>query len=388
MEFYGRIEEELRGLAEKGRLRAVPEVEGRDGRHVTIGGARLLNLSSNDYLGLGDDLGLLREHFGRCMEERYPMGSTSSRLLTGSHPLYPELEGELAGLYGREAAMVFNSGYHANTGILPALAGRGDLILSDRLNHASIIDGMRIADARWERYRHRDYDHLEELLERSRGRCRQLFIVTESVFSMDGDLADLRRLVDLKKRYGAVLILDEAHGTGVFGPKGLGLAERDGLTGAVDIIVGTFGKALASAGAYAVMDGVLRRYLVNTMRTFIFTTALPPATLAWSLMTLRRQVGMEAERRGLLELAGRLRRELGAMGFGTAGESQIVPVMAGADTKALRMAAALREEGFLALPVRPPTVPEGSARLRLSLRATLRWEDVAALPACLGEVLR
>ncbi|TCD48140.1 8-amino-7-oxononanoate synthase [Chlorobium sp. N1] len=388
MQLRERLEEELRGLGRRDRQRVVPEIAGRDGRHIVIGRERLLNLSSNDYLGLGDDLELRREYLEGCMETLPPMGSSSSRLLTGSHPLYLELERELSGLYRRDAALVFNSGYHANTGILPALAGRRDLVLSDRLNHASIIDGMRIADARWERYRHSDCDHLEELLERGRGRYRQIFIVSESVFSMDGDLADLRRLVELKKRYDAVLILDEAHGTGVFGRQGLGLAEREGLMGDVDIIVGTFGKALASAGAYAVMDGVVRDWLVNTMRTFIFTTALPPVTLGWSLLTLRRQAGMQAERTALLELASTLRRELGEAGFETAGESHIVPVMAGEDSRAMAMAARARSAGFLALPVRPPTVPEGRSRLRVSLRSILRREDIAGLPACLGEVRR
>jgi 8-amino-7-oxononanoate synthase len=388
MQFHERITEELRQLKERDRLRAVPEVTSREGRFIAVGRERLLNLSSNDYLGLGDDQELRRGYFESCRGELPPLGSSSSRLLTGSYPLYDELEQELATLYGREAAMVLNSGYHANTGILPALAGRHDLVLSDRLNHASIIDGMKIADARWERYRHCDYLHLEELLEAARGRYRQIFIISESVFSMDGDRADLRRLVELKKRYDAVLIIDEAHGIGVFGRRGLGLTETEGVTGEVDIIVGTFGKALASAGAYAVMDGLVRRYLVNTMRTFIFTTALPPVTLGWSLLTLRRQVGMQAERSALLALASRLRSELSALGFDVPGESHIVPVTAGADSRALDMAEALREAGFLALAVRPPTVPENSARIRISLRSILGWDDIAGVAGCLGGLRR
>ncbi|ABB24911.1 aminotransferase class I/II-fold pyridoxal phosphate-dependent enzyme [Pelodictyon luteolum] len=388
MQFHERITAELGQLKERDRLRAVPEVTSRDGRFISIGGRRLMNLSSNDYLGLGDDQELRRVYFESCRSGLPPLGSSSSRLLTGSHPLYDELEQELAGLYGREAAMVFNSGYHANTGILPALAGRHDLVLSDRLNHASIIDGMKIADARWERYPHGDYLHLEELLEAARGRYRQIFIISESVFSMDGDLADLRRLVELKKRHDAVLIIDEAHGTGVFGQRGLGLTENEGVTGEVDIIIGTFGKALGSAGAYAVMDRVVRQYLVNTMRTFIFTTALPPVTLGWSLLTLRRQVGMQVERRALLALASRLRSEISALGFEVPGESHIVPVTAGADSRALKMAAALRDAGFLAMAVRPPSVPENSARVRISLRSILGWDDIAGVAGCLGGLRR
>jgi len=235
------------------RYRTIPSVAGRLGRHITIGEERLLNLSSNDYLGLGDDPVLRSAWLEAAGADLPPMSSSSSRLLTGNHPLAEALEAELSALYGGRAAMLFNSGYHANTGILPALAGRHDLVLSDRLNHASIIDGLKISDANWKRYRHLDCDHLEEMLQEARGKRRQCFIVSESIFSMDGDLVDLKRLVELKKRYGAILILDEAHAVGTLGQEGLGLAEQEGLGGEVDIIVGTFGKAFASTGAYAII---------------------------------------------------------------------------------------------------------------------------------------
>ncbi|NTW63882.1 MAG: aminotransferase class I/II-fold pyridoxal phosphate-dependent enzyme, partial [Chlorobiaceae bacterium] len=204
------IERELLALRQKGRYRELPSVTERCGKRISIGGRQLLNLSSNDYLGLGDQREMLDRYLAASGEAGYAMTSSSSRLLTGNHPLYGELEQTLADLYGREAALVFNSGYHANTGILPALSNRHDLILSDRLNHASIIDGLMIADAPYKRYRHGDYQHLEELLAEAAGRYRQLFIISESVFSMDGDLADLERLVTLKNRYGAFLVIDEA----------------------------------------------------------------------------------------------------------------------------------------------------------------------------------
>jgi 8-amino-7-oxononanoate synthase len=378
------IAAELEKLKAMQRFRAIPATGERSGRFITVGGRQLLNLSSNDYLGLGAD----RELFGsfiagirddRFDDGRYAMTSSSSRLLTGHHPVCDELEAALAAAYGSEAALVFNSGYHANTGILPALATRHDLILSDKLNHASIIDGLRIAEAEYRRFRHADCDHLEELLQAAGDRYRQIFIVTESVFSMDGDLADLCRLVDLKRRYGAVLIVDEAHGVGVFGSRGLGLCEAAGVTREIDIIVGTFGKSLASVGAYAVMRGLFREYLVNTMRTLIFTTALPPMALAWSLATFRRQLEMQPEREHLLDLAATLRTRLREDGFDAPGESHIVPVVLGEDRRAVAMASALREAGFHALPVRPPTVPENSARLRFSLRADLTGNDIAAL---------
>ncbi|MEI8032437.1 MAG: 8-amino-7-oxononanoate synthase [Chlorobiaceae bacterium] len=384
MQLDERIRLELEGLRSIDRFRVIPDIGGRSGNHITVEGRELLNLSTNDYLGLGDERAMLERFAREFSASGYAMTSSSSRLLTGNHPLCDRLEGALAALYGREAALVFNSGYHANIGIIPALSSRHDLVLSDRLNHASIIDGLLIAEARHQRYRHNDYEHLEELLAGARESCQQVFIVSESVFSMDGDLADLQRLVALKKQYGAILVIDEAHGVGVFGERGLGLCEREDVVGEIDIITGTFGKALASTGAYAVMSSLLREYLVNTMRPFIFTTALPPAVLAWTLMTLERQGSMQRERRELLGLAAELRRALARKGFEVRGESHIVPVIAGGNDRAVAMARRLRDAGILALPVRPPTVPENSARIRISLRSTLSWEDISRIPELIG----
>ncbi len=387
MQFQERIQRELEELHHLGRYRVLPDITARHGIHITVGGQPLLNLSSNDYLGIGDDRELLARYMEELRERAYAMTSSSSRLLTGNHPLYDQLERALAALYGREAALVFNSGYHANIGIIPALCGRHDLVLSDRKNHASIIDGMKIAEAPYQRYRHLDYDHLEELLAGAAGRYRQIFIVTESVFSMDGDLADLSRLVALKEKYGAVLVVDEAHGVGVFGERGLGLCETAGVVQQIDIITGTFGKALASTGAYAVMSTLFREYLVNTMRSFIFTTALPPAILGWSLLTLERQASMSRERQVLLQLASRLRRELVALSLDVPGESHIVPVICGSNALAVALSASLRDAGFLCLPVRPPTVPEKSARIRISLRSTLQWEDLDGIAELIGRIM-
>lgn len=384
------IQKELDVLRAGECFRVLPETGERLGCSIGSGGRRLLNLSSNDYLGIGDDEQLRREYLlafnPERNAERYSLTSSSSRLLTGNHRLYDELEDGLAAWYGREAALVFNSGYHANIGILPALATRHDLILCDKLNHASIIDGCRVADADFKRFRHLDYDHLEALLEESCQKYRQVFIVTESVFSMDGDLADLQKLCDLRERYGGFLIVDEAHGAGTFGDAGLGLCEASGLTDSIDIIVGTFGKAFASAGAYGIMDGMIRDYLVNTMRSLIFTTALPPVILGWSLQVLKKQRAMAAQRRHLHLLAEKLREALEQKGMRTAGESQIVPVIMGGNEKAVRSAAALRDAGFLALPVRPPTVPENTARIRFSLRADIRWEDISGIPEILAAI--
>ncbi len=380
MQFYERISEELYELKSLDRYRYLPDISARNGKDIEVNGQLLLNLSSNDYLGLGDDKALLEGYGSQFRKSSHAMTSSSSRLLTGNHPLYDQLEKALALLYGRESAMVFNSGYHANIGILPALCNRHDLVLSDRLNHASIIDGMKIAEAPYQRYRHRDYEHLEELLSEARGKYRQIFIVTESVFSMDGDLADLSRLVALKEQYEAILIVDEAHGVGVFGERGLGLCETAGMVQQIDIITGTFGKALASTGAYAVMSSLVREYLLNTMRSFIFTTALPPVILGWSLLTLHQQSAMSSDRAALLKLASRLRSELILHGFDVPGESHIIPVITGANDLSIALAARLRSAGFLCMPVRPPAVPENGARIRISLRSILQWEDIARIP--------
>ncbi len=380
MQFYERIREELYELKSLDRYRYLPDISARNGKDIEVNGQLLLNLSSNDYLGLGDDKALLEGYGSQFRKSSHAMTSSSSRLLTGNHPLYDQLEKALALLYGRESAMVFNSGYHANIGILPALCNRHDLVLSDRLNHASIIDGMKIAEAPYQRYRHRDYEHLEELLSEARGKYRQIFIVTESVFSMDGDLADLSRLVALKEQYEAILIVDEAHGVGVFGERGLGLCETAGMVQQIDIITGTFGKALASTGAYAVMSSLVREYLLNTMRSFIFTTALPPVILGWSLLTLHQQSAMSSDRAALLKLASRLRSELILHGFDVPGESHIIPVITGANDLSVALAARLRSAGFLCMPVRPPAVPENGARIRISLRSILQWEDIARIP--------
>jgi len=387
MQFQERIQQELDGLRQLDRYRVLPDITARHGTHIAVGGQPLLNLSSNDYLGLGDDRELLVGYAEELKEREYSMTSSSSRLLTGNHSLYDQLERALAALYGRETALVFNSGYHANIGIIPALCGRHDLVLSDRKNHASIIDGMKIAEAPYQRYRHLDYDHLEELLAAAVDHYRQIFIVTESVFSMDGDLADLSRLVALKEKYGAVLVVDEAHGVGVFGERGLGLCETTGVVQQIDIITGTFGKALASTGAYAVMSRLFREYLINTMRSFIFTTALPPAILGWSLLTLERQALMSRERQALLQLAARLRSELIARSLDVPGESHIVPVITGSNALAVALSARLRDAGFLCLPVRPPTVPEKSARIRISLRSILQWKELERIPELVGKIV-
>jgi 8-amino-7-oxononanoate synthase len=374
----------LRGL---GRHRSLAVLTRGPGASVGRAGQPLLNLSSNDYLGLGADEGLLRAFLDErpdALLDARGMTASSSRLLTGTGPACAALEEEVAALYGGRECTVFSSGYHANLGILTALGRKGDLFLSDKLNHASIIDGLRLSEATFRRYRHRDYGHLEDLLRAAAGGPGRTIIVTESVFSMDGDRADLPALVRLKERYGAALIVDEAHAVGVFGDRGRGLAEEVGVLDQVDVLVGTFGKALASVGAFAVTSPPLKEYFVNTVRPLIFSTALPPAVLSWSRLTLRRMQGMGRERAALAALGSRLREQLAARGCVSGGESQIVPVQVGEDEAAVRLALKLQQAGFLVLPIRPPTVPPGTARVRLSLTAALRWDDLRPLADALG----
>ena len=293
------MQQELQLLEEHSNLRRLPRMV-HDGRDVIVNGKRMLNLSSNDYLGLASDRALREEFLRTLTPDTFLPTSSSSRLLTGNFTVYEELEAELAHLFGTEAALVFNSGYHANTGILPAVSDAQTLILADKLVHASLIDGIRLSAAKCIRYRHNDLAQLERLLKEHHSAFRQIIIVTESIFSMDGDQADLPALAELKRRYGNVLLyVDEAHAFGVRGRQGLGCAEESGCTGDIDFLVGTFGKAAASAGAYIVCRKVIREYLVNRMRTLIFTTGLPPVNIAWTLFVVRRLADMRERREHL-----------------------------------------------------------------------------------------
>ncbi len=380
--------ESLEDLHRTGRIRQLRPLADRTGCWVTYKGRRFLNLTSNDYLGLAGNARLLRRFYSSRNDENlldgYGLGVASSRLLTGDIEAAHQLEERLRTEYGRPAALLFNSGYHANIGILPALLGKGDLVVSDKLNHASIHDGMRLCRAEHRRYRHCDYDHLQEILESSCGKYGRIVIVSESVFSMDGDVADLGRLVDLKKRYKALLYVDEAHAVGLYGPKGLGQAEEQGVLGEVDILMGTFGKAYASIGAFVLCAEDIRDYLINHSRSLIFTTALPPVVIHWNLFVFAQVLQMQDQREHLAAIAGKLRRALTENGLVTGGSTNIVPVMIGDNQLAVDLAEEMREEGYLIFPVRPPTVPEGTARFRISLTADMLWQDLEGLAGLLA----
>ena len=317
-----RFFEELKLLKEQNNFRILPTLI-HQGKEVIINGQRMLNLSSNDYLGLANDTVLLNAFWQTVKPEEVKFSSSSSRLLTGNFAAYGELEDLLSSLFGTEAALVFNCGYHANTGILPAICNTKTLILADKLVHASLIDGIRLSEAKYIRYRHNEYSQLEKLVETHHKQYEQVIIVTESIFSMDGDEADLPRLIKLKQKYPNILLyVDEAHAVGVRGAGGLGCAEAYGCIADIDFLVGTFGKALASAGAYVVCRQVIRDYLINKMRPFIFTTGLPPVTLQWTSFVLRHLAEYQEKREHLAAISKRLRVALREKGYSSTSVSR------------------------------------------------------------------
>lgn len=368
----------LETLERAGNLRSLPLIEPHD-KWIIRDGRKMLNLSSNDYLGLSRDMQLRKEFLTRAMEEYLPLSSTSSRLLTGNYPVYTELEEALASAYGKESALVFNSGYHANVGILPALADKETLILADKLVHASLIDGIRLSGATYKRFRHQDYEQAEQILQASVRTYKRIILVTESIFSMDGDIADLHRLVRLKQEYPNVLLyVDEAHAIGVRGKTGLGIAEESGTLPDIDLLVGTFGKALASMGAFVACSRLLHDVLVNRMRPLIFSTALPPLQVAWTSYLFQLLPHMEERRKHLQRLSASVAQALQGKG-GEISSSHIIPYIVKDSEDCLRLAEFLQRKGFYCLAIRPPTVPQGTARLRLSITADLDEENIRPL---------
>ena len=287
--------------------------------------------------------------------------------MTGSTSLHHALEEKVAEFKGKPAALVFNSGYQANVGVISALCGKDDCIFSDRLNHASIVDGIRLSGANLFRFRHNDTNHLEELLEKNRKNFRNALIVTETVFSMDGDVAPLEGIANLKEKYDSTMMVDEAHATGIFGDKGSGMVEEKGLAARIDIIMGTFSKALGGFGAYVASSQAICDYLVNTCRSFIYSTSLPPSVIAADIEALNIIEEEPYRRERLLSSADRLRGILKEKGFNVRGSSQIIPIIIGDNKKTVIMSEYLKEKGYWVTPVRPPTVPAGEARIRISL---------------------
>jgi len=363
--------EELAAISANGLLRSLEPLRSNPGAEVELdSGARLVNFSSNDYLGLASHPAL-REAL-RDGASRWGSGAGASRLVCGDYLPHHALEEELARFEGTEAAVLFNTGYAANCGTMPAFAGPEDVVLSDALNHASLVDGCRLSRARTEVYPHRDVAALEAAVRRARQHgARRVLVVTDTVFSMDGDVAPLAAIADVCDRHGALLVVDEAHATGVLGPRGAGLVAQLGLGNRVDVRIGTLSKSAGLFGAYVAATRACCDLLLNRARSLIFSTALPPAFVHAALVSIRILSGPQGD-----ELRARLRRNverfavgLRALGLRTEGATPIFPVVLGAPEAALAAAAQLRKRGLLVKPIRPPTVPAGSSRLRIAVTA-------------------
>ena len=378
------VAERLEELRDRGLYRRLRLIEGPQGPTVTLDGRAVLLLCSNNYLGLADRTAVREAAADAAL--RWGAGSGASRLISGNMEPHRRLEQRLAAFKGYEAALLFGSGYLANTGVIAALAGRGEVVFSDELNHASIVDGCRLSRAETFVYRHTDLEHLAWGLRRGGGRAA--LIVTDGVFSMDGDVAPLAELLELARRHGARLMVDEAHATGAVGPGGRGSVSAAGLSGEVDVVVGTLGKALGSYGAYACASAEIVDLLVNTARPFIFSTAPPPPAIGAALAALA-LLESEPELVDRLQAnAVLLRRSLSVEGLEAGGAAQVVPVQVGEAEATMELCELALEKGVFAQGIRPPTVPEGTCRLRLTAMATHRTEDLVAAAHMVGVAAR
>ncbi|MFA8449735.1 MAG: aminotransferase class I/II-fold pyridoxal phosphate-dependent enzyme [Bacteroidales bacterium] len=370
-------EEHIFRLKEKDQYRSLSTVDKRK-----VESEDLINLSSNDYLNLSGRTDLQAEFFSNLPTDTFVMSAVSSRLLTGNHFAYNQLEEELAAFFHKETSLVFGSGYHLNTSVLPVLAEKGDLILSDKLVHASIIDGIKLSAADSKRFRHLDYNHARKILQNCRSSYRRVYLVTESVFSMDGDTACSEELLRLKKDFNLFLYIDEAHSVGVYGSCGRGWSWEERIIEEVDILVGTFGKAFASYGAFMVSSSIIRNILINKARSLIFSTALSPVQVLWTHFILQKMKSFDKQRQNLMWMSDKLRKTISDTEYTTLGSSHIVPLICKDNALSVQLSLYLQRAGFYILPIRPPTVPKGSSRLRFSLNSGIcrsRFSDLINL---------
>ncbi|OTG83900.1 8-amino-7-oxononanoate synthase [Acinetobacter sp. ANC 4648] len=372
---------QLDDLKQHGNLRQFTS-NVQQGRYIKIHQHQMLNLASNDYLGLASDTQLHEQFFDETPNQFRVMSASSSRLLTGNFPEYAQLETSLSQAFHERSALLFNSGYHMNIGILPALSDSRTLILADKLVHASMIDGIRLSTAKYVRYRHNDLPHLAQLLKKYHqdDAFDRIIVVTESIFSMDGDETDLAELVQIKRQFSKVMLyVDEAHAIGVRGQQGLGCAEQYGVIDEIDFLVGTFGKALASVGGYLICHAIIRDYLINSMRPLIFSTAQPPICMAWTNFIFQKVLNLNLQRQHLHKISQSLQQVVRAQGFDCPSTSHIVPVIIGESQKTVDKAKQLQQAGFYIMPVRPPTVPKNGSRLRICLTTQITQADLDQL---------
>jgi glycine C-acetyltransferase/8-amino-7-oxononanoate synthase len=347
----------------------------------------LIDFSSNDYLALAEHPEVIAA--SRKYLEQFGTGAGAARLMSGDLEINHQLEEEIAQLKSKEAALVFGSGYLANVGVIPALVSRGDLLVTDRLSHASIYDGCLLSGAKIIRFRHNDISHLQQILQEKRSQYNRVLVVVESIYSMDGDRCPLKELIDLKKQGAFLLMVDEAHATGIYGEHGGGIIEEEGVSDGVDVAMGTFGKALGSYGAYVAASQQMIDYLVNRARSFIYATGLPPAVIGATLAALHLVKTEPKLRQDLHDKVVFFKKHLRKNGLkDDLGPSQIVPIMVGDSTKALKLSDELRKNLIFVKAVRPPTVPEGSARLRFSITRYHLEEDLKSCAKLLVQTLR
>lgn len=367
----------LQQIEQQGNLRKIPS-EPAEG---------LIDLSSNDYMSIASNRSFFEEFYNQCDKNDIYMSSSASRLLSQKQKDYDALECLLKDLYKKEI-LLFNSGYHANTGTISAIAAGNTLIVADKLVHASIIDGITLSRRDFLRFRHNDITHLRTILSKKASEYDRIIVVVESIYSMDGDICDLNNLVALKEEYpNVILYVDEAHGFGVRGKYGLGIAEESGLISQIDIIIGTFGKAAASTGAFTATSATLKKFLTNKARSFIFSTALPPVSCLWTKFVVEKLTGMDKERKQLLDTSEYLNEKFSAYNGNIRSHSQIVPLITGSSNKAVALSKELLKRGYIALPIRKPTVPEGTERIRFSLNAKFRKEQAERLYAEIKDII-
>lgn len=380
--------EALEALNSSSSIRQIKDIE-QDGKYIILnsknGSAkRLLNFSSNDYLGISNDKTLREDFLKKYISSGNKISNPSARLLCGTSPVYKKMEEFLAEIFDKERALIFNSGYHGNVGVYSALLDSSDVVFVDKLNHASIIDGIRLSKAKIIPYRHLDYEDLRQKLIRYRKDYKKAIISSESLFSMDGDIADINRLADLKEEFNTLLIIDEAHSFGVYG-NGKGICSEQNALSRVDLILATFGKAIGSYGAFVVGDGVLIDYLINFARSFIFSTTLPEISIAFSQYVLKKRILADNTlQEKLFKLNDNFRKSVKS--FEIMGESYIAPVLIGENASTVGFSRHLIENGFYILPIRYPTVAKNTARLRISLNAGLETNDIQALADCLNSL--
>ena len=378
MQNYNEILDELK---QNSNYRTIKNIEKKTGKNIIVDGRLMLNLSSNDYLNISTNTDLTLEFSEKYKNHpEFLFSSASARLLTGNSNCYFELEKRIASLFNKEAALIFNTGYQANQGVVSSLLTKSDCIFSDKLNHASIVSGLKLSPAEHFRYRHNDLNHLEEILKKHRSKYKNALIISESVFSMDGDIADIKKLIELKKKYDCMLMIDEAHAFGVFGENLAGVSERYNKD--IDIITITLGKSLGSLGAVAIADKTIINFLINKASSFIFSTAIPSVNVLWSNFLLNEKFSfLVSQKEKLNALFNKVHKI-----YPTISSSQIIPVVLGRTELASITANELQNKGFYVLPINPPTVPVGTSRLRISLCSDIEFREIEELFKIVKEV--